>query len=118
MWRRVISAIQVLAVGLAAYALAGLAARPEVGALAEISSLTGVAGSGALDVVATTEVTAMLGLGVVGLLGAMGSGLIGLAMPDRPARTDRYQRSVGEADPKDSIAAWDHLSEGSDPTTR
>jgi hypothetical protein len=117
-WRRVISAIQVLAVGAAAYALAGLAARPEVGALAEISSLTGVAGSGALDVVATTEATAMLWVGVVGLLGAMGSGLIGVAMPDRPARTDRYKRSVGEADPKDSIAAWDHLSEGSDPTTR
>ena len=117
-WRRIVSLVQVLAAGAAASTIASLATRPEVAVLSEIASLTGVAGSGALDVVATTEATAMLWVGVAGLVGAMGSGLLGVTMPDRPTATDRYQRSAGEADPKDSIAAWDHLSEGSDPTTR
>jgi hypothetical protein len=53
--RRIVSLVQVLAAGAAASTIASLATRPEVGVLSEIASLTGVAGSGALDVVATTE---------------------------------------------------------------
>jgi hypothetical protein len=117
-WRRVVSLVQVLAVGAAAYAVAGLASRPELAALSEIASLTGVAGAGALDVVVSTEPMALLWVGVLGLVAASGSGLIGVAMPDKPGTSDRYRRSSGTADPQDSIAAWDHLSEGSDPTTR
>jgi uncharacterized membrane protein (TIGR02234 family) len=116
--RRIVSLVQVLAVGSTGYVLASLATAPETAAVSEIASLTGIAGSGALDFVASTEPTAMLWIGVVGLLGAMGSGLVGVWMRDRPVRTSRYQRSGSSPDPQDSIAAWDHLSEGSDPTTR
>jgi hypothetical protein len=117
-WRRIVSLVQFLAAGSTAYALASLATAPEAAAVSEIASLTGIAGSGALGFVASTEPTAILWIGVVGLLGAMGSGLVGVWMPDRQARADRYQRAGGNADPRDSIAAWDNLSEGSDPTTR
>lgn len=117
-WRRFVSLLQVLAIGGAAYAIAGLAARPESAALSEIASLTGIAGAGALDVVVRTEPLAMLWVGVLGMVATIGSGLIGVAMPDKPGTTNRYQRSLGDSDPKDSLAVWDRLSEGSDPTTR
>ena len=117
-WRRIVSLVQFLAVGSTAYVIVSLATAPETAAVPEIASLTGIAGSGALDFVATTESTAMLWIGVLGLLAAMGSGIVGVLMPDRRARADRYQRAGGNADPQDSIAAWDNLSEGSDPTTR
>lgn len=117
-WRRVVSFLQALAVGGAAYAIASLASEPEVAALSEIAALTGVTGSGALDLVQGVQPLAMLSIGVVGLVAATGAGIVGVLMPDRAPSTDRYRRSAGPADPKDSIAAWDNLSEGSDPTTR
>ncbi len=117
-WRRIVSVVQLVAVGGAVYALAQLATRPERAALGEIASLTGIAGAGALEMVTATTPMAMLVVGLIGLVGAMGSAILGVLMPDKAPSTNRYARSVGTADPKDSIAAWDHLSEGSDPTTR
>ena len=117
-WRRVVSFLQALAVSGAAYAIASLARQPEVAALSEIAALTGVAGSGALDLVQAAQPLAMLSLGVVGLVAAAGAGVVGVLMPDKASSSDRYRRTAGPADPRDSIAAWDNLSEGSDPTTR
>lgn len=117
-WRRLVSLLQALALGSAAYAIASLSSRPEVAALSEIASLTGIAGTGALDLVVETQPSALLWFGVVGLVAATATGVVGVLMPDKAASTDRYRRSFAPADPKDSIAAWDNLSEGSDPTTR
>lgn len=117
-WRRVVSVLQAVAALGAGYAIISLGARPEVAVASDIATLTGIAGSSAMDLVVQTEGTSFLWLAGAGLAAAVASGLVGAVMPDKPARTDRYQRSSGAADPKDSIAAWDHLSEGSDPTTR
>lgn len=116
--RRLVSGLQALAATGAAYALVGVAGRPEVAVLAEIVALTGVAGSRALDAVVMAEATGFLWVGAIGVLATALSGVVGGLMPDRPSRADRYQRLVEGDDPRDPIQAWDRLSEGDDPTTR
>lgn len=117
-WRRIVSALQTVAVGGATYAITSLARSPEVAALPDVASLTGIAGAGALGLVIGTQPTVMLWIGVVGLVAAAAAGVVGVLMPDRAVAGDRYRRAAASEDPKDSIQAWDNLSEGSDPTTR
>ncbi len=117
-WRRLVSIIQGAACAGAAYAVYALSARPEVAVVSQIASLTGVTGASALDAVVGAEAMAFLWVGVLGITASILSGALGAVMPDRAATTDRFQRSAEMVDPKDSVAAWDDLSEGSDPTTR
>ncbi len=117
-WRRLVSILQGISCAGAAYAVYALSGRPEVAVVSEIGSLTGVTGASALDAVVGAQATAFLWVGVLGITASILSGALGAVVPDRATTTDRFQRSAEMADPKDSVAAWDDLSEGSDPTTR
>ena len=116
--RRLVSGLQALAAAGVAYALVGVAGRPEDSVLAEIVALTGVTGSRALDAVVLAEATGFIWVAALGVLGTALSGVVGALMPDKASRANRYQRLAEGDDLQDPIQAWDRLSEGNDPTTR
>lgn len=116
--RRVLGVLQgVLALGaLWAFVVAGEA--PEKSVIAEISSLTGIAGPNALEGVSVVAQSVFIAIGFVGVgLGAL-SGFLGVFVADSPRRQSRYERSSGSSDANDPVSTWDSLSEGSDPTKR
>jgi hypothetical protein len=117
-WRRAVSALHTLAGLGAGYYLVILAERPESAALVEIAALSGVSGQGALELVASTEPTVFLWVGLFGVAATVLAGALGALMPERENRVDRYAKADKDADPSDSIVAWDLLSGGDDPTRR
>jgi len=96
----------------------GLAGDPLSSAVLGITAVTGVAGSNALLLVESVDVTlwhlsAVLG----GLLLAM-SGVLGALMRDRVSTADRFDRNQPSGSMEDSVSTWDSLSDGTDPTQR
>ena len=116
--RRVVSGLSgVAAVGAGLVALPELQ-RPERSVLFDITTQTGIAGSGALD--AVVSVTgggwAFVGLGGVVLMSI--GGLAGIFSPDAPPRVSRYERNTQGMDHSDPVTTWDTLTDGEDPTKR
>jgi uncharacterized membrane protein (TIGR02234 family) len=116
--RRLLGALQgVLALG-AFWAFTIATENPVAPVAAEISQLTGIAGSSALDGVTSLPQPIFTVLGFVGVGLVAFSGFAGLGAADSTLRQSRYERSAGSPDATDPVSTWDSLSEGFDPTKR
>jgi uncharacterized membrane protein (TIGR02234 family) len=86
-------------------------------ATTQIIALTGLEGSQALAGVTIIGPSWGFIAGLLGVsLGAL-SGLAGVVAADKEEAPSRYRRASEDAT-HDSVSAWDHLSEGVDPTKR
>ena len=96
----------------------GLASNPLASAAEGITAVTGVAGSNALLLVESVDLTLWhLSAVLAGLLLAV-SGILGALARDRVATPDRFDRNSHPGSLEDSVSAWDSLSDGTDPTQR
>jgi len=116
--RRVLAALSASAVFGAGTAIIFQSRAPELAVLDVITQFTGVSGPVVLESVAEVSaevwfVVALLGAGLMVL-----GGMVGIFAPDRPPTTSRYERKAETPDLGDSVATWDTLSDGVDPTKR
>jgi len=116
--RRILAAIQVLASGGAVVAIISSASAPVESALSEITAATGVSGNAARELVESVSVSGshFLAIGALGLI--ILGGIVALGEPRTSPGASRYERRARSASLEDSVATWDDLSEGIDPTKR
>lgn len=83
----------------------------------EIAEHTGLGGSGALDTIlaAASTLWPVLAAGAGAVTAALGVTVAIVARHWRSAGR-RYERGGSAADPTDSVATWDAISDGGDPT--
>lgn len=116
--RRVTAALQAVSGGTFAGIALSLAGDPLSSAVEGITAATGVAGSNALLLAESVDVTLWhLSAVLAGILFAL-SGVLGSLMGDRVSTSDRFDRSASSGSVQDSVSTWDSLSEGADPTQR
>ncbi len=114
--RRVAGGVQVAAALVFCAVALSASADPLPSALAGITTLTGIAGVGAAQLVVAIDITGwhLSAVGAGALLAV--SGVLGAIRADRVALASRFERGAGSDSPQDSVSAWDALSDGSDPT--
>jgi len=116
--RRLVAALSGLSAAGAGIAVLGEAARPEMAIVEAITLQTGISGSGASNAVAVVTGGVWAFVALVGLFGMLAGSVVGVTMPDPAPRTSRYERGSQGSDTRDSVATWDTLSDGVDPTKR
>lgn len=114
--RRVVAGVQVIAAFSFAAVAWGSAVDPLPSVLSGITSLTGVSGAGAQELVATLTVTGWHFSAVVAGALLVVSGVFGAVRAERVPLASRFERGATSDVPQDSVSAWDALSDGSDPT--
>jgi uncharacterized membrane protein (TIGR02234 family) len=114
--RRIVAGVQVIASFSFSAVAWGSAGDPLPSALSGITSLTGVSGVGAQELVATLTVTGWHVSAVVAGAFMLVSGLFGAIRAERVTLASRFERGAASDVPQDSVSAWDALSDGSDPT--
>jgi hypothetical protein len=116
--RRILGVLQTLLGAGAASSWIEFLEAPALSVQATITSLTGLAGSAALEGVTVIGPSWFFALGVFGAVAVALSGVLGVVAPDSSAASSRYERNPEGGDVGDPIATWDDLSEGHDPTKR
>ena len=110
------AAIAILGVGAVAVSVSVLA-DPSTVFEREIAELTGLGGAGASSAILAAASTIWP---VVAIIGGAATAVLGVvvAIVSRHWRSTgrRYERGTTPADPTDSVAAWDAISGGGDPT--
>jgi len=116
--RRITQAVQTLASLGGAYAIMYASAEPLSGALSAITDATGISGAGARDMVDTVSISGSHWISVAGFALFAAGGVLGLVTRSASGGASRYERSARSASLEDSVATWDEMSDGGDPTQR
>ncbi len=116
--RRVTQALGALASLGGAYAVVYASAEPISSALSTITDATGISGAGARELVNAVTVSGSHWVSITGFILFAAGGTLGSLTRSASGGSSRYERRARSASLEDSVATWDEMSGGGDPTER